>query len=187
MEMLNQLDLQTAIHWLKKGGVLAYPTEAVFGLGCNPYQWQAVERILKIKHRNVNKGLILVASDWEQVSMLVEPIPPGSFNRVQGTWPGPVTWLFPASEKAPAWIKGSHPRIALRISNHPVVQQLCQGLGGPIVSTSANVEGQPPFRDYRSVKIVFEKQVDFIMPGKVGALVNPTPIRDALTGDIIRA
>ncbi len=184
---ISDFEIQAAIHWVQKGGVVAYPTEAVYGLGCDPFCWPAVERILNLKRRNVNKGLILVASDWEQVSMLVEPIPPGAFNRVMATWPGPVTWLFPVGENAPAWIKGTHPRLALRISNHPIVRKLCEGVHGPLVSTSANLEGQEPLRDYRSMKIVFEKQVDFIVPGKVGGLANPTSIRDALTGDIIRA
>lgn len=178
--------IASALNALNKGGVIAYPTEAVYGFGCDPFNADAVGRLLQLKSRSVEKGLILVASDWRQIESLAEPIPPRALAQVLATWPGPVTWVFPARPEAPIWIRGRHSGVALRVSNHPVIQELCRAYGGPIVSTSANREGELPLRDYRTVKMVFGKQVDFIVPGKTGGLANPTTIRDAVTGDIIR-
>ncbi len=178
--------LNSALSCLNKGLVIAYPTEAVFGLGCDPFNLNAVQRLLSIKSRSMEKGLILVASEWSQIETLVEPIPPRSLIQIQSNWPGPFTWLFPASQHVPDWIKGHHNTVALRISAHPIVRELCQAFSGPLVSTSANQEGELPLRDTRSVEIMFGKQVDFIVPGKVGGQANPTIIRDAISGEIIR-
>ena len=137
-------DLQQATQALCDGGVIAYPTEAVYGLGCHPFLSEAVHQLFRIKQRQPEKGLILVASDWSQIEMLIEPIPPHIQAHIQSTWPGAHTWLFPASDVVPDWIRGQHNTIALRISAHPIVQALCNKFCGPIVSTSANISGQPP-------------------------------------------
>lgn len=178
--------LQDAVNCLKQGKVIAYPTEAVYGFGCDPFQLNAVARLLQLKKRPVEKGLILVAADWQQIEALVEPIPPRALARVFATWPGPFTWVFPASPLAPSWIRGSHSTIALRVSAHPLVQALCQAYGGPIVSTSANRDGQPPLREYAMVQMMFGKEVGYILPGKVGGQNNPTTIRDAVSGITLR-
>jgi L-threonylcarbamoyladenylate synthase len=184
--MIPFQELQTALKCLREGKVIAYPTEAVYGFGCDPFNAQAVSQLLQLKRRSVDKGLILVASSWGQVQSLVEPIPPRALAQVLATWPGPFTWIFPASSLAPAWIRGQHQSIALRVSDHPVVRELCQGFEGPIVSTSANRDGEPPLRDFRTLQIMFGKQVDFIVHGKVGGQSRPTVIRDALSGSILR-
>lgn len=186
MAVISPDDLKSALACLAKGEVIAYPTEAVYGLGCDPFQAEAVGRVLQLKHRAVERGLILVAADWQQIQALAEPIPPLSLAHVLASWPGPTTWIFPASPLVPSWIRGRHRGVALRVSNHPVVQELCQHFGGPIVSTSANREGHAPLRDYRAMQMVFGKQVDFIVPGKVGGNKKPTTIRNAVTGDILR-
>ena len=179
-------DLQQATQALCDGGVIAYPTEAVYGLGCHPFLSEAVHQLFRIKQRQPEKGLILVASDWSQIEMLIEPIPPHIQAHIQSTWPGAHTWLFPASDVVPDWIRGQHNTIALRISAHPIVQALCNKFCGPIVSTSANISGQPPTRDYRTTCIAFKDRVDCIVPGQVGGLQRPTPIQDAVTGEWIR-
>ncbi len=184
--MIKLSDLNASLNCLKKGQILAYPTEAVFGLGCDPFNADAVGRLLMIKQRSVDKGLILVAATWQQIESLVEPIPPRALTQVLATWPGPFTWVFPVSPAVPHWIRGKHRTIALRVSSHPVIQELCQAFGGPIVSTSANRDGQPPLRDYRAVCMMFGKQIDFILPDKVGGQNNPTIIRDAISGETIR-
>lgn len=183
---LSQNAISRAVEILRKGGVIAYPTEAVFGFGCDPENRAAVERILKLKQRDQTQGLILVASSWEQLESLIEPIPPRQLQRVLSTWPGPYTWIFPAKPEVPYWITGNHRSVAVRVSDHPIVQTLCQQFGGPIVSTSANIHQSPPARDFRTVKLLFEKQVDSIVPGNVGNLRNPTEIRDAVSGERIR-
>jgi L-threonylcarbamoyladenylate synthase len=179
--------MQAAINSLRQGQVIAYPTEAVYGFGCDPFQHEAVIRLLQLKHRSADKGFILVAAHWRQLEALVAPIPPRALAQILATWPGPYTWVFPASDLAPAWICGPGRTVALRISAHAVVQELCEGFGGPIVSTSANREGEPPLRDYRAVQIMFGKQIAVIVPGKVGGQIKPTVIRDAISGAIIRS
>src|SRR3990167_4516311 len=127
---------------LQQQGVIAYPTEAVYGLGCDPFSELAVKKILKLKKRDINKGLILIASNWKQIENLIQPIPDEKLSQVMQTWPGPVTWLFPASDEVPRWISGAHSTIALRITAHPIAKALCEKWNGPIVSTSANKEGE---------------------------------------------
>lgn len=176
-----------AVDCLKKGGVIAYPTEAVYGLGCDPSNVNAVSHLLQIKHRTMEKGFILVASSWAQVESYIEPIQPPLLARVLETWPGPYTWIFPAKTFVPKWIRGKHQTIAVRVSNHPIVQILCKTFGEPIISTSANVEGQPPARDYRTVKMSLGNKLDYIVKGDVGKLLRPTEIRNAITGEILRS
>lgn len=183
---IKPADLQAALTSLNQGKVIAYPTEAVYGFGCDPFCADAVGRLLQLKQRSVEKGLILVAADWQQIESLVEPIPPRALVQVFATWPGPHTWVFPASSAVPSWISGKHTSVALRVSAHPVVQELCRAYGGPLVSTSVNRDGQPPLRDYRTVQMMFGKQLDFIVPGKVGGQNNPTIIRDAISGMVLR-
>ena len=168
------------------GGVLAYPTEAVYGLGCSPYCRSAVLKILTLKKRDIAKGMILVGSDISQFDRLVD------FNGLQrkdeilATWPGPVTWILPARSGVPYWLRGTNRGLAVRISNHPEVRQLCKN-AGILVSTSANPAGCKPARDARRVRAYFRDSLDYILPGTVGKLAGPTEIRDALSGKILRS
>ena len=178
--------MNTYTSLLKNGGIIAYPTEAVFGLGCDPLNEQAVKKILQLKHRDVKKGLIIVGATWEQLKPFTQSIPPDRLQTVLSTWPGPITWVFPASRKAPRWITGHHSTLAIRVSAHPVVHTLCEAWNGPLVSTSANPESLPPARTEQQVKEYFSQGLDAIVPGHVGLQQNPTEIRDALTGKILR-
>lgn len=184
---INTSEINRAVDCLKKGEVIAYPTEAIYGLGCDPNNIEAVSHLLRIKQRSIDKGFILVASDWKQIESLIEFIEPRLLSHILNTWPGPVTWLFPAKVEVPHWIRGKHHTIALRVSAHPIVQALCKRFDGPVISTSANVEGAPPARNYRAVKILFGDELAMIIKGSVGEQKNPTEIRDALTGEIIRS
>ena len=179
-------DLKQAVHVMNEGGVIAYPTESVFGFGCNPFNESAIEKVLKIKGREFVKGFILITSNWEQVEALTQPIRPELLAAVQNSWPGPVTWVFPADPKLPAWLTGDRPTIAIRLTAHPVAKALCDTYGGPIVSSSANRSGQIPTRDYRATRLMFGDELGFIMPGQVGELLRPTPIFDACTGEQLR-
>lgn len=180
-------DLEQAVDCLKFGGIIAYPTEAVYGLGCDPWNSAAVEQLLLLKNRSAHKGFILVASDWSQLESFVEPVPPKSLAKIQSTWPGPYTWVFPARSQISKQLRGESSGIAVRISAHPVVQALCKAYGGAIISTSANLSGHPPARDAATVKILFSDQVHFILPGEVGKALRPTEIRDAITGELLRS
>jgi L-threonylcarbamoyladenylate synthase len=176
-------DLDNSIEILNQGGIIAYPTEAVYGFGCDPLHEISVMKLLALKKRSVAKGLILIAANWEQLSPYLQPIALNRMKPVLATWPGPVTWVFPAAEKVPHWIRGSHSTIAVRITAHPLARSLCEAFGRPLVSTSANVEGEPPAKEAKEIVL----PVDFIIEGQTGGLSKPTEIRDALNGKVIRA
>lgn len=187
MEILKQDQTDLAVKYLKQGKVIAYPTEAVFGLGCDPNNIDAVSRILQIKHRALDKGFILIGSSWEQIQPLVMYLKPDLLTRVFDTWPGPITWLFPASKQAPFWITGNRDSIAVRVTAHPVAKKLCEQFGGPIISTSCNKSGDPPARDIRNIQLTLSDTVDYVIEGPLGGRMRPTEIRDALTGEVLRA
>lgn len=170
---------------LKSGGIVACPTEAVYGLSCDPLQQSAVERLLAIKNRDVGKGLILVASSIEQLPTFVT-IPDIRRAAILQSWPGPVTWLLPASPAAPDWIRGNHDSIAIRITAHPMMAALCEAFGNCLVSTSANLTGLPPAKSGHQVQQQLGEQVDLILHAETGTSQKPTTIRDAITGKTIR-
>lgn len=180
------LAYDAAIATLKSGGIIAYPTEAVYGLGCDPFNADACRVLIRLKQRDEEKGLILIASSWQQLQPLLKKISPQKEEAIQKTWPGPYTWVFPRTHLVPDWIAGAHDTVAVRVTAHPVASQLCERYGKPIVSTSANLNGQPPARDSLGVYAVFGDAIDYIVPGQVGGLSQPTEIRDAETNAIFR-
>ena len=136
------------------GGVIAYPTEAVFGLGCLPENRAAVERVLAIKRRSWRKGLLLIGSDLAQLERFVV-LPSGRRRKdVIASWPGPVTWVLPATRHAPSWISGGRDSVAVRLTDHPLARELCAAVGQALVSTSANVSRRPPLRDLRKTTAI---------------------------------
>lgn len=183
---MTRWQLNHAVRVIRQGGVIAYPTEAVYGLGCDPYYFQAVARILHLKKRPVSKGLILVGSDIAQFKKVadLEKIP--DVSPVLTSWPGPVTWVVPARPGAPEWLTGGKAGIAIRVSAHPVVRSLCER-AGILVSTSANPAHLPPARTALRVRSYFDNNLDFILHAPVGSLREPTQIRDALTGKVLRS
>jgi L-threonylcarbamoyladenylate synthase len=179
--------LALACQALRLGKVIAYPTEAVWGFGCDPDNEQAVTRILTLKQRAVEKGLILVASSPGEIKPLLDNLSASQRQQLDATWPGPVTWLIPdQAQLYPNWIKGEHQSVAIRLSDHPVVRALCRGFGGPIVSTSANRAGQPEIRSRLKLEQEFASSIDYIVPGDLGNATAPSTIRDLVTGQVIR-
>ena len=172
---------------LRQGQVIAYPTEAVWGLGCDPANEQAAQKILALKSRPMAKGMILVSGSLAHFTPWLDALPEDSRERVLASWPGPHTWLLPDPVGVPRWVKGEHDPVALRCSAHPVIRALCEAFGGPIISTSANPSSLPPARTEAQVRQYFGDTLDGIVPGELGGLAQPTPIRDALTGAILRA
>ncbi len=173
---------------LKRGGVIAYPTEAVWGLGCDPFDEAAVLRLLAIKQREIEKGLILIAASVSQLEGLVDwnALPDERRDAVLRTWPGPHTWIAPATARVPRWITGAHAGVAVRVSAHPTVIALCDAFGGALVSTSANPAGAPPPKRLQDFDAGLREAVDAILDGDVGGLDRPTPIRDARSGAELR-
>ncbi len=175
-------DLQRAAKIIRQGGLVAYATEYCFGLGCDPFNRSAVLRLLRLKHRSVKKGLIVLAADSGQLAPYLNAVPP----QVAASWPGPHTWLLFHRRGVPGWISGRHTRIAVRVTAHTQAAALCRAAGMAIVSTSANRAGESPARTDRDVARRFGKQVDIVLRGHVGKARRPTPIRDAATGALVR-
>jgi len=178
--------ISQAARCIRRGGILAYPTEAVFGLGCDPANPYAVMRLLALKQRRVEKGLILVAASLQQLQPWIAPFPRKLNRRLESSWPGPNTWLLPAAKHCPDWLTGGRDTIAVRVSAHPVVQRLCRATGSAIVSTSANPEGRPPARSRLELRLRFPTGIDYCLPGTLGGLKQPTRIRDLQSGRVIR-
>jgi L-threonylcarbamoyladenylate synthase len=179
-----QLKLHRAAEVIQRGGIIAYPTEAVFGLGCDPANQHAVNRILTLKQRHQRAGLILIASTEAQLEQWIAPTPAES-ERMSGS-DDVITWIVTANPQAPTWITGGRNTIAVRLTMHRVAAALCHAAGTAIVSTSANRHGHPPARTALAVRCRFGRQIDFIMPGATGPQPNPTEIRSAKTGAVLR-
>lgn len=180
------LTVEQAAQVLRDGGVLAYPTEAVFGLGCDPFDQEAVGRVLALKGRPESAGLILIADDFSRFGDLVADHESALRERALESWPGPITWLFPRSAALPGWISGDHDTVALRVTAHPVCRRLCSAFGGAIVSTSANRSGESPARSRAEVEAAFGTAIAGIVEGELGGLKRPSEIRDLRTGDVVR-
>ena len=181
--------LEPVLQALKQGGVIAYPTEAVYGLGCDPDNEMAVTALLAIKQRPIEKGLILVAANYSQLLPYVDDqaIPLEKRYQIFSSWPGHISWVLPASKTAPKWLTGQFNTIAVRVSAHPVVQQLCSTYGKPLVSTSANLTGQPAIINIAELEQCLGDKLSAIVPGPLGGATQPSQIRDAISGNIVRS
>jgi L-threonylcarbamoyladenylate synthase len=169
-----------------RGAVLAYPTEGVCGLGCDPHNKSAVERILTIKGRSVDEGLILLASQIEQLNPYLVGLPSQARTELERIWPSPVTFLVPDNGFCPTWIRGSHASVALRVTTHPVVAMMTQALDGPVVSTSANRSGQPALATSKAIEEEVGQEIDGILDGELGGTGGASEIRDLISGRVIR-
>ena len=182
--MIKCCDIEQAVSLLRHGGVLAYPTESVFGLGCDPRQAAAVERILALKGRPQHKGLILIASDEQQVLAWIKH--PEELEMARSSWPGPVTWVFSAEANTPKTLCQPDHSIAIRVTDHPVAKALCNAFGGALVSTSANPADRPPARDTAVLETYFDGKIDTLLSGPLGQLQRASKICDARTGNTLR-
>ena len=187
--MIDEKAIKQAADVVQAGGIIAYPTESVFGLGCNPDNQQAVKKLLKLKQRDASKGLILIASHVQQILPLIQPIDAFDLARALKTWPGRYTWVFPKTKLVPALISGKFDTVAVRVSNHPIVKALCDKLNKPIVSTSANRSNHAVFNSIKQIKAYFNDKIDFYLDaelGKLGKNAKPSTIVDAHTQEIFR-
>lgn len=182
--MAASQNIRHAARVLHAGGVIAYPTEGVFGLGCLPDDYEAVSDVLAIKARDESKGLILIISNYEQIEDWID-LPTTGLN-LEPPGDGPVTWIIPASDDVPTWISGDHDSIAVRLTTHPTAKALCDETDSPLVSTSANISGHAPARHSLVLRRQFGTLVDYIVPGECGPAAGPSEIRDYLSGEIVR-
>lgn len=184
--MTGDLALIRAVRALREGAVIAYPTEGVWGLGCDPFNRDAVELLLALKRRPSAKGLILIAADASMLSPLLDPLPAALRQQLDASWPGPNTWIVPDPDHlSPPWIRGRHDSLAVRVTAHPQAARLSREFGGPIVSTSANPAGLAPALTAHAVRRYFGRLV-MIMPGATGGSKTPSTIRDLCSGRVLR-
>lgn len=176
--------IERAADVLLGGGIIAYPTEGVFGLGCLPDDDAAVLRILHIKQRDPAMGLILIASTRAQLEGWVSL--PDDVSIPEPDPGHPVTWIVPPGPLAGPLICGKHPGLAVRLTSNPVAAALCDAVDSPIVSTSANISGKPTARNRYVLRRQFAGRVDFIVPGDCGPVSGPSEIRDIVTGKVLR-
>ncbi|HEX9876718.1 MAG TPA: Sua5/YciO/YrdC/YwlC family protein [Gammaproteobacteria bacterium] len=178
--------IRRAAQMLAERGVVAYPTEGVYGLGCLPEHRAAVERLLSIKRRSWLKGLPLIAASLEQLAAVVTLPRHGLRDEILASWPGPTTWVLPARPGVPDWLTGGRRTLAVRVTAHPLARALCVQARSAIVSTSANRSGSPPLRSARQVRMRLGTEIDYILAGPLGGLDAPTPIRDGASGEFLR-
>lgn len=180
------LDTAAAVEQLQAGHVIAYPTEAVFGLGCDPRNEAAVRRLLLLKGRHESAGLVLIASEFSQLIPWVSEVDESLLDVAMKTWPGPVTWLFPRAADVPDYVAGRHDTVAVRITAHEPSRALCTAFGSALISTSANHTTAKPARSVAQVLDYFGSELAGILEGELGGSENPSEIRDLVSGKTIR-
>jgi L-threonylcarbamoyladenylate synthase len=171
---------------LRRGGLIAYPTESCYGLGCDPDNRIAVQRLLRLKQRPQHKGLILIAASYHQVARYLQPITSSQQQQLKIAGAQAITYLMPAVNSAPRWLRGRHDTLAVRLTAHKQAVQLCRGVNSALVSTSANRSGQRPARTYAQCRRLFGRKV-WVLPGRVGKRKKPSTISMWADGKIIRS
>ena len=182
----SQVHYHQAIRALRQGQIISYPTESVFGLGCDPHNLNSVNNILLAKQRSWQKGLILIASEIEQLEPWIDWARVPNIEKIYASWPGPETWIVPVADEVSPLLRGLYNSLAVRVSAHPVVQQLCDQFAGAIVSTSANKAGNPAPKSSFQVRKTFKDSIGFYMTGATSKSLRPSRIRSALTGETLR-
>ena len=170
---------------LRGGGIVAHATEAVWGLACDPFDGEAVARLVALKGRSIAKGLIVIGATPADFAIELTMLSERDAARVRATWPGPETWLVP-NRRFPSWITGTHATVAARVPAHGQARRLCKRFGGPLVSTSANPADRAAARDALAVRRYFGDAIDYLLPGETGAMSAPSRIRDAASGTRLR-
>ncbi|HEX7079792.1 MAG TPA: L-threonylcarbamoyladenylate synthase [Gammaproteobacteria bacterium] len=178
--------VKRAARCVRAGGVVAYPTEAVYGIGCLPDDAEAVRRVLRIKRRSWRKGVLLVGANVEQLARYAVIDASPHLEEILASWPGPHTWVLPARRRTPAWITGGRRTVAVRLTAHSISRALCCRAGSALVSTSANRSGRPPLRSALAVRRALGAELDDVLDGPLGGLSSPTTIRDGMTGRVLR-
>ncbi len=183
---MKVVQITSACKVLREGGVLAYPTESCFGLGCDPSNVAAIKKILMLKRRTRDKGVILIADRFARLSRFLEELPQSTLDKVLRSWPGPNTWLCPSSTSTSRWLRGQHDTLGVRVTAHPFAAQISHQAGMAIVSTSANRANRPSLRTAGAVIREFGKDIDYVVDLPIGSLTMPSTIRHAITNSVIR-
>ncbi|GAB3488155.1 L-threonylcarbamoyladenylate synthase [Marinomonas epiphytica] len=171
---------------LAQGAVIAYPTEAVWGLGCDPFNAKAVRRILEIKSRPEAKGLILIGGHKDHLAPWTQVLDHDEAERLISPTDRPTSWVVPDTSITPSWVRGEHKSVAIRLSKHQPVQALCAAFGGVLVSTSANPAGLEPAMTPEEVQAYFGDKIDAIYDAPLGQAAQPSQVQDLITGKVFR-
>ena len=185
--LLNASDVAAGARVVAAGGVIAYPTEACYGIGCDPLNEYALKRVIRLKHRPKGMGLILVAYSIDQLLPFIKLPDKSILDEPLSSWPGPYTWIFPANPSLPMALRSINNSVAVRVTAHVIASRICAIAGSALVSTSANRHGHLPLRDHRKVTHALGPALDFVVRGRLGSSKKPTQIRDAMSGKLIRA
>lgn len=180
MQITSPFKIRQAVKKIKAGEVIAYPTEAVFGLGCDPLNEEAVSNLLTLKKRSIKKGFILIASTITQLEPYLQ-LNPALISQIETALSEPVTWLVPCQLWVPKWLTGKHSKLAVRVITHPTARLLCEENGAPLISTSANIHTKPPATQAWMVSKNLENKKIFTVPGQVGNLKQVTQIYDIVS------
>jgi len=178
-------DIEALRTHLKRGGVIAYPTESCYGLGCDPRNVRALKRLIRLKGRSAAKGLLLVADHFKRLQAFVRPLNADDRARMRRSWPGPVSWVVPASAACPPLLTGGRATIAIRVTAHPIAARLCRSLGMALVSTSANKSGKKPAQTAAECRRIFGARVR-VIDGRIGQRRRPSTLIDLATGTVLR-
>ncbi|GMR15375.1 MAG: L-threonylcarbamoyladenylate synthase [Gammaproteobacteria bacterium] len=180
------LDTAGAVEHLRAGHIIAYPTEAVFGLGCDPRNESAVRKLLSLKGRRESAGFVLIASEFSQLQPWIADTEEPLIDRAMQTWPGPVTWLFPRAPDVPDFVAGEHDTVAVRITAHAPCRALCNAFGSALISSSANHASAKPARSAGEVEDYFGHYLGGILTGPLGGAEHPSEIRHLASGKVLR-
>ena len=178
-----KLNINHAADVLLGGGIITCPTEGVYGLSCMPDDTDALARLLRLKRRDPSKGLILIAANGAQFEGWIDL---GGKKLPAPDTAQPTTWIVTATPRVSPLVRGDNPGLAVRITTNPVACAICEAVDSPIVSTSANIAGQPVARNSYVLRRLFSGRVDYIVPGDCGPASGPSEIRDFRTNSILR-
>jgi len=189
LRISDQKSICEAANAFKQGSIIAYPTEAVFGLGCDPNDNAALIKLFNLKQRSPDKGLILLAGDYSQLQEFIDEqlVPAEKLAQIKACWPAPITQIMPANNNVSPLLTGGRSTIAVRVTEHPDVIALCQQTQQAIVSTSANLSGHITAKTWQQVEQEFGDKVEYILKGETLGLAQPSKIIDALSGKVLRA
>ena len=180
--MIPTLDPFAASEIIKNGGNAIYPTEGIYGIGCDPFNKSSVEKIFDIKGRDLTKNFIILASNIKYLKRIIDNNLFKNKALIDGSF---TTWVVPTNKDCPLWLS-TNKSIAIRITNHPVVDELCENIGGPVISTSANCSNQKYTDNITAIENIFDGKIDCIVKGQLGNEKKSSMIKDILTNKILR-
>lgn len=187
--------LEQAAALLKRGQIVIFPTDTLYGIGVNAYQSVAIDQLYEVKERSLDKGIPVLISDWEMVEKVAADVPPIAYAAMSRFWPGPLTLILPKQPHLSANISPDE-TVAVRLPNHWLTRQLIQLAGGAVATSSANLSGQAPAGTAQEAFDIFSGRVAAVLDGGpvtygIGStildctvsppqIVRPGPIADQL-------